>query len=76
MTAKGGKPQEEMKADEVIDAYMDLLPADFKNTFESMRALYGELSADIHSATGSGELFGKANRHIERHFDARRLFKL
>lgn len=74
--SKQGKLRGEMKADDIIDAYMDSLPPEFKTTFESMRALYGALSADIHSAAGSPELFGRASQQIDRHFDARRLFEL
>lgn len=76
ITKSAGKLQEEMKADEVIDAYMDLLPSTFKDSFESMRALYSDLSADIHSARGSKDLFTRASQEIERHFEARRLHKL
>jgi len=64
------------KADEVLDAYMNSLPIDFKSRFASMYGLYGELSADIHSATGSAELFDSARCQIVEHFEARRLFKL
>jgi hypothetical protein len=63
-------------ADQVLDEYMDTLPTDFRDRFPSMRALYSELSADIHSATGSVELFEKARKEIDEHFDARRVFKL
>ena len=63
------------RADEVMDKYMATLPSDFKSRFRSMRSLYDELSADIHAATGSGELFDKALKEITEHFDARRLFK-
>lgn len=65
-----------LQADEVLDGYMETLPADFKDRFPSMRSLYGDLSEDLHAATGSPELFEKARSDIVEHFEARRLFKL
>lgn len=64
------------KADQVIDAYIESLPDDFKSRFPSLRSLYAELSVDIHTALGSTELFEKAAELIIEHFDARRVFKL
>ena len=64
------------RADELLDAYMATLPLDFKSRFPSMRSLYDDISADLHSATGSADLFDKALSEIKEHFDARRLFKL
>ena len=64
------------KIDEAIEWYMASLPPDFKSRFKSIKELYGELSADIHSAEGSKELFVQAISDIEAHFDARRVFKL
>lgn len=63
-------------ADPTLNAYVATLPEDFRNRFKSMRALYGELSTDIHSAIGSPELFDQAQRDITEHFEARKLFKL
>ena len=63
-------------ADHVLEDYMATLPGDFKTRFPSMRGLYGELSADIHIAKASAELFEKARLQIVEHFDARRMFKL
>ena len=64
------------EADQVMEDYMATLPPDFRERFPSLRALYGELSADMHAATGSPELFTKAQGEIAEHFEARRLFKL
>ena len=64
------------KADQAIDWYMTTLPDDFKAQFPSLRDVYGDLSAAIHSADGSQEIFDKAKAEIEEHFDARRLYKL
>jgi hypothetical protein len=55
---------------------MATLPADFKNRFPSMRALYGALSADIHTATGSTVLFERAQQEIVEYFELRLLFKV
>jgi len=64
------------QADEILELYMENLPADFKNRFPSIRALYGDLSRDIHLARGDSELFERARMIITEHFEARRLFKL
>jgi hypothetical protein len=74
--AQSAAPSKGIQADEAIDSYLTTLPEDFKGRFPSLRALYGELSADIHCATGSSELFEKARNQILEHFDARRLYKL
>ncbi|MBI2815938.1 MAG: hypothetical protein HYX72_03265 [Acidobacteria bacterium] len=74
--ARGQMSEPPNQADQVLDRYMATLPDDFKSRFPSLRALYAELSADIHSASGSEELFGKAGQQIVEHFEARRLFKL
>jgi hypothetical protein len=63
-------------ADEVMAAYADSLPTDFKQRFPVLRDLYGKLSADLHSASGSPALFDGALPEIVRHFEARRLFEL
>jgi hypothetical protein len=55
---------------------MESLPKDFKAHFPSLRALYGDLSIDIHQAKGSPGLFERAKETIVEHFDARRLFRL
>ena len=65
-----------LKVDQTLDEYMDGLPKDFKERFPSFRTLYEKLSADIHNAMGSAELFEEARLQIVEHFDARRLFKL
>jgi hypothetical protein len=41
-----------------------------------MRELHGDLSADLHTATASPELFDTAREKITEHFQARALFKL
>lgn len=72
-SASGSKKEQ---ADQVMDDYMATLPDDLKNRFPSMRTLYGELSVDIHSASGSADLFEKARAQIIQHFDVRRMFGL
>jgi hypothetical protein len=71
--ASGSKKEQ---ADQVMDDYMATLPEDFRGRFPSMRALYSELSADIHGAKGSPKLFDRARTEIVQHFDARRMFGL
>jgi hypothetical protein len=63
-------------ADRLMEEYMATLPDDFKGRFPSVAALYGQLSDDMHAATGSPELFNSAVREIVEHFEARRLFKI
>lgn len=67
---------DKLKADDILDKYMDTLPDDFRERFASMRDLYGKLSADIHSAAGSVKLFEDASGKIVEHFEARKLFHL
>lgn len=67
---------QEERADELMDQYMSALPDDFRGRFASMRALYGDLSVDIHGAVGSASLFERAMQEIVEHFDARKLFRL
>jgi hypothetical protein len=74
--AQSKSTQKGLQADQAIDAYMGTLPDDFKARFPSLRVLYGDLSTDIHTATGSSDLFEKASKQIDEHFEARRLFKL
>jgi len=74
--AQSKSTQKGLQADQAIDAYMGTLPDDFKARFPSLRVLYGDLSTDIHTATGSSDLFEKVSKQIDEHFEARRLFKL
>ncbi len=64
------------KADVAIDKYGASLPDDFKTRFPSLKAIYSDLSAAIHTATEDAPLFERTKTQIEEHFDARRLFKL
>ena len=64
------------RADELMDQYMAMLPKDFNDRFPSMRSLYDDISADLHTAEGFGGLFDRALTEITEHFDARRVFKL
>jgi len=64
------------KADQAIDWYMSTLPLDFSAHFPSLRDLYSKLSDAMHKADASAALFDQTKADIERHFDARRLFKL
>jgi hypothetical protein len=62
-------------ADKVLDAYVETLPEDFRGRFPVLRETYGDLSADLHAATGAETTFEKARAEIVKHFDARRLFE-
>lgn len=63
-------------AKEAFAKYMASLPDDFKEHFPSLSDIYAQLSADIHAATGSPELFEKMAADLVEHFDARRLRRL
>lgn len=62
-------------ADDAINKYMDSLPPDFKSRFPSLRDIYSQISADIHAAQGSDELYAKMIADVDEHFQARRMFK-
>lgn len=72
--ASGATP--EMRADQVIEAYMATLPDDFKRNFPSFKDIYSKLSADIHAAVGDAGVFDEAQASIVRHFEARRIMPL
>jgi len=63
-------------ADQVLEAYMRLLPADFKDRFPSLSAVYEQLSAAVHEAREDGTLYESARVNVWKHFDARRVFGL
>lgn len=71
---KWAVPEDRSQA--AIDKYMASLPDDFKGRFPSLADIYSQLSADIHAATGSAELFIDMTGKFVEHFDARRLYKL
>lgn len=45
------------EASQLLEEYNQQLPNDFKSRFPSLADIYSTLSADIHNATGSSELF-------------------
>jgi len=63
-------------ADVAIDKYLASLPDAFKSHFPSLRSIYERLSADIHAAIGSRELYEQMIVEINEHFSARKVFKL
>lgn len=64
----------EERASDAIEAYRTSLPEDFRNWYPCLRKEYEDLSADLHAAIGSAELFRDAIRRIDLHFNARNLF--
>lgn len=64
------------KADVCLEKYSQSLPGDFRDRFPSLKTIYGELSAAIHSATADEELFRAKALDIAEHFEARKVFKL
>ena len=69
-------PQPMEAADKNLEAYVATLPEGFRSTIPTLRDQYGKLSTDIHSATGSSELFESSQADVIRHFEARRLWEL
>lgn len=63
-------------ADQVLTAYMDSLPADFKSRFPSLQDVYGRLSIAIHSAKSDAELFEKVVTELVKHFEAKKLYEI
>ena len=59
------------RADQAIDSYMETLPSGFNDIFPSLRKVYEVLSIDIHSATGSEDVFESALSDIKKHFEGR-----
>jgi hypothetical protein len=68
------KVQGVSEADRVLDAYMELLPKGFKDHYPQLPEWYEKLSADIHMATGSKEVFEQASSAMLNHFEALRVF--
>lgn len=62
--------------DEFGAVYNSTLPTDFKSRFPSLPEVYSNLSAGIHRANPSAELFQQSHDMIVEHFDALRLFKM
>jgi hypothetical protein len=62
--------------DTLFSEYGKGLPHDFKQRFVSLQSIYDNLSEDLHFAKASEELFLQARSNIERHFQAKELFKI
>jgi hypothetical protein len=61
--------------DEIGDAYKATLPVDFRGRFPTLCEVYDELSAAIHSADETPEIYTAACEKVIEHFDARRMFQ-
>lgn len=64
------------RADAILDEYMESLPTDFRGRQASMKDLYSTLSAAIHAAEASNELFESSIVTIAKHFRAREAYDL
>lgn len=62
-------------ADDAMKKYMAKLPEDFKSRFPSLPDIYSKLSADIHAAIGSTQLFEQMIKDLNEHFQARQVFR-
>lgn len=65
-----------VSGEELMNTYARTLPIAHKDQMPSLREWYDKLSAAIHAANGDATLFEEAKRHIEQHFDIRRVFKM
>ena len=52
----------QLHADQLADAYNDILPRDFKDRFPSLGKIYKDISDCLHEARADTELFEKSNR--------------
>lgn len=64
-----------LRADEILDRYMAMLPTPVRAHFASPREIYARLSDAIHQAREDSGLYESAIAQITEHFDARRLYK-
>jgi len=62
--------------DALFEKYGGSLPDDFKQRFPSLAKIYSLLSTHIHSADSTTDLFIQAQKDIQEHFEAKRLFKI
>jgi hypothetical protein len=62
--------------DDLGDAYNDLLPVPFKQSFPSLKDLYADLSTAIHSAKTDRKAFDEMMLRFTHHFEGRSAFKL
>jgi len=65
-----------LHADQLADAYNDILPREFKDRFPSLGKIYEDISDCLHDARADIKLFEKSQQEIIEHFDARRVMKL
>lgn len=69
-------PAAAMRAEDALDWYYRHLPTDFKQSSPSLREIYEDLSADIHSADGQEPVFEAAVARLIKHFEGWRYFEL
>jgi hypothetical protein len=62
--------------DELMDAYMELLPPELPKQKFTLRAVYGELSKCLHGDAFTAEAFESCKARIARHFAILHLFPL
>jgi len=62
--------------DDLFKKYMETLPQDFKDRFTSLYKIYTDLSAAIHNADASEDLFDQTITDLKEHFEAKRLYKI
>ena len=74
---RGKSPTPESQdIDALFENYSKSLPDDFKQRFPSLQSTYNQLSKDLHSATGSKNVFKSERENIEKHFQAKEIFDL
>jgi len=64
----------ELRGDDLCDEYASSLPDGFKQTFPSLKSVYGNLSDVLHRADESKDLFDAELRRIDVHFQGLEAF--
>jgi hypothetical protein len=65
-----------LRADDILNRYMDMLPQPVRSHFASPRDVYARLSDAIHQAREDSLLFERSAAEIVEHFEARKLYKV
>jgi hypothetical protein len=70
------KQNSRANGDEQGSEYQKSLPDDFKSRFPSLKEIYCDLSAAMHTAHANIPLFEESCVKIVEHFEARRLYRI
>lgn len=65
----------ELQGEALLDAYAETLPLGVRQSFPSLRDVYSQLSAAVHTARASDTLFGTLREKTEAHLEAVHLYR-